>query len=158
MRKALSFTGVVLLVLVVGCATIVSGQHQEVNITSTPTGAEILVDGQSRGITPLIVDLTRKQKHVLQLRLEGYQPYEVVFERKFNGWAIGNVFLGGLVGLGVDLISGATYKLSPVQVNAALTQEGTAWVPSGNDQVMVLLVQEAAPGWEQIGQLQRSTR
>jgi hypothetical protein len=58
----------------------------------------------------------------------------------------------------VDLISGATYKLSPVQVNAALTQEGTAWVPSGNDQVMVLLVQEAAPGWEQIGQLQRSTR
>lgn len=157
MNKAHSFAGLVLLLLGVGCATIVSGQHQDVSITSTPTGAEILVDGQSRGITPLIVDLTRKHKHVVQLRLEGYQPYEIVFERKFNGWAIGNVFLGGLVGLGVDLISGATYKLSPVDVNAALVQEGTAWVP-GNEQVIILLVREPSPAWEPIGQLQRSDR
>jgi len=45
-----------------------------VRFTSTPPGAEVVIDGESRGRTEIVLDLT-EQIHRVELRLEGYLPF-----------------------------------------------------------------------------------
>ncbi|HEX5724969.1 MAG TPA: PEGA domain-containing protein [Longimicrobiaceae bacterium] len=135
------------------CATIVNGSRQEVAISSTPTGATVTVDNQQHGVTPVTLDLTRKDHHTVRLDLQGYEPYEVQLTRKTSGWVWGNLVFGGLIGLAVDAIGGGMYKLSPEAVNAELARS-TAMRRGDGLHVIVVLTPD--PAWEKIGQLERS--
>ncbi|MFL5382556.1 MAG: PEGA domain-containing protein [Longimicrobiaceae bacterium] len=143
--------GVVALVALTGCATIMHGSKQNVAFSSTPSGAQISVDNQNMGVTPASVPLTRKDKHTVRLTLAGYQPYELQLERKTSGWVWGNLLFGGIPGLAVDAITGSMYKLSPEEVNATLAQGGTAM--RTGDTLIVRVVLSADPSWQKIGQL-----
>ncbi|HEU4437209.1 MAG TPA: PEGA domain-containing protein, partial [candidate division Zixibacteria bacterium] len=67
----------------------------------------------------------RKDKHVVRIEMEGYQPYELSITRKTSGWVWGNIVFGGLIGLAVDAITGGLYKLNPEQVMGELAQKPT---------------------------------
>jgi hypothetical protein len=55
---------VVILSLVSGCATVTGGARDpKVEVTSNPPGATVVVDGQPHGVTPAIVELSRKSDH-----------------------------------------------------------------------------------------------
>jgi uncharacterized protein (TIGR02266 family) len=46
-------------------------------ITSTPTGAEVLIDGQSVGTTPYQAkEIDAEAPHAVTIRLDGYEPHE----------------------------------------------------------------------------------
>lgn len=94
-----------------GCATIISGTHQEVKINSIPTGAAVMVDGAPRGVTPVVLRLKRRPSHTLTLQKIGYQPQSCIINSGFNGWFLGNILLGGVIGMAVDGIDGASSKL-----------------------------------------------
>lgn len=115
-------TALALLVAVgsAGCATIMQGTTQDVGVSSQPTKAEVTIDGQQRGTTPLVADLKRKDTHTIRIDMDGYQPYEVTLTKSASGWVWGNIVFGGFIGLAVDAISGGLYKLSPAQVEAQL--------------------------------------
>lgn len=49
------------------------GLPQEVTILSYPEGARVSIGGESKGITPLTVELGRKVPHKVVLEKEGYQ-------------------------------------------------------------------------------------
>jgi hypothetical protein len=136
------------------CATVIHGTHQEVGIASTPTGASVTIDGNPHGQTPVVASLSRKSSHVIRVELAGFKPYETTVTRSVSGWVWGNLVIGGLIGLGVDAISGGLYKLSPEQVNSAL-EYGRASVVPGGDGVYVAGVREPQPGWQRVGQLAR---
>jgi hypothetical protein len=102
-----------------GCATIIHGTHQSVGISSSPPGARISVDG-IQGVTPVVMDLTRKDNHIVTMQLEGYEPWSGTLTRSVSGWVWGNLAFGGLIGLGVDGLSGGIYKLEPEAINATL--------------------------------------
>jgi hypothetical protein len=53
---------------------------------------------------------------MLKAELPGYAPYEMAFTKSVSGWVWGKVLFGGLIGLGVDAISGGLYYLTPEQV------------------------------------------
>ncbi|MDR3711454.1 MAG: PEGA domain-containing protein [Puia sp.] len=107
-----------------GCASVMNGPSQEVSISSNPSGAAIIVDGETIGATPLIVVLSRKKRYRIRLSREGYLPYEMSFSRKVSGLVAGDFALGvGPLGLLADRQSGAMYKLSPGQLNVALKKE-----------------------------------
>ena len=99
-----------------GCATIVSSKSQDVTIRSTPPGAEILIDGSVGGTTPMIARLVRKRRHTIQLK-QGDETITKATTRGFNCWYLGNLILGGIIGLIVDPITGGMYTVKPEEVH-----------------------------------------
>jgi hypothetical protein len=137
-----------------GCATIMQGTNQELSVASTPSGARVLVDGTEMGRTPYVASLKRKDKHVVRIEMDGYQPFELPIARATSGWVWGNIVFGGLPGLAIDAISGGLYKLKPEQVEATLAQS-TAAVGEHGDVMVLAVVLRADPEWERIGGLAR---
>lgn len=121
------------LMLVVGlmattaaCATVVGGTSQDVLIESEPKGAECTVDrlGANIGVvrpTPGRVNISRSKDNVIvSCGLDGYEQSNEVLASSFTGATIGNLLLGGLVGVAVDAASGANNKY-PDRVMVVLT-------------------------------------
>ena len=109
-----------------GCATIIHGKNQSVEITSSPHGADVLVDGQPRGTTPLKTKLRRGEPHVVTIAKPGYLDETVMTTTKLNATPVLNVILGGVPGVTVDLITGSATDVSPGTVGARLVPEVTA--------------------------------
>lgn len=134
------------------CATIMHGTRQSIGISSNPTNAQIWVDNQYVGQSPLIVEMTRKHNHFIRLELQGYQPYEVTFTRQMSAWVFGNVVFGGIIGLAVDAITGGIYRLTPEQIQAQMLSDHVRYYKKSADS-FVAIVMEADPSWEKVGQL-----
>ena len=139
-------------VSITACATIIHGTKQDIGISSQPTGATVMVDNQTGGVTPYIAKLSRKDKHIVHISMPGYAPADLTVTRKVSGWVWGNIVFGGLIGLAVDAISGGLYNLSPDQLSATLAQQNATIAPT-KDGVYVVLVKQADPSWTKVGQL-----
>ena len=87
------------------------------------------------------------------IKLDGYQTYETKLTKKLNGWFVGNILIGGLIGVIIDPITGAMYSLSPNQVNAQMNK-GTAFNYKKGE-VYVAVALEIDPTWKKIGQLEK---
>lgn len=120
-RYRLAGAGALALVLALsGCATIINGTSQSVDFRSDPPGARVYVDGVARGETPFEADVKRKQEHEVRFELEGYESYDVQLDRTVSPWLAGNILIGGLIGLGIDALSGGMYQVSPSSVGVIL--------------------------------------
>lgn len=53
-----------------------------ISLTSTPSGANVLLSGEYQGTTPLQLEVAPNKKHQLQLMLTGYQPLNHTIEIK----------------------------------------------------------------------------
>lgn len=113
-----------------GCATIVKGTTQEIPVSSDPTGARINVDGAPAGTTPATVTLSRKTNHMVTIEKEGFRPESVAITKSMGGAVAGNIIAGGLVGWGVDAVSGAQYNLNPKTVSVRLQPITTGEAPA----------------------------
>jgi PEGA domain len=136
------------------CASIMHGTHQDVGITSAPTGAAVTIDSVQSGNTPVIAKLTRKANHIVRVELAGYQPYDLTLTHSVSGWVWGNVAIGGLIGLGVDAISGGMYKLTPEQLSATLATTTHASVSKTSDGIYLVAVLKPQRDWAKVAQLQ----
>lgn len=121
-RPAAGVLGFLILITVSpGCATVTGGcRDQKVKITSNPAGAAVVVDGQPLGATPAAVDLSRKTEHQVEISYPGYETAQMSIHRQLNPWLFGNLFLGGPVGLIVDVCTDATHQLSPDEIKVQL--------------------------------------
>jgi len=136
------------------CATIIDGTKQKVSFSSNPSNAEVIVDGRMLGRTPLTEDLSKKDIHTVKINLNGYHPYEMTLIKKVNSWVWGNIVLGGLIGLGVDAITGGLYELSPTQVNADLKVKGLSSASMVNKALYVTVTLHPDSSWKKIGNLE----
>ena len=111
----------VLLTLASGCATVISGRTADVALHSNPPGAHASVRDQEGNLvaqttTPGVVELKRGRSwfrpaaYNATFEKPGYVTTEAPIHSKFNPWAIGNIAIGGGLGLGVDLATGAVWK------------------------------------------------
>ena len=95
-----------------GCASIVKGSSQAINITTPPTmGATCTLsskEGSWQVTSPGSVTV-EKSKDDIQARCAkpGWQDASAVIPSNFQGWTVGNVVAGGVIGLGVDAATGA---------------------------------------------------
>jgi hypothetical protein len=147
-----SLMGVTATMLLAACATIMHGSRQEVGISSSPTGARVMVDNRQLGVTPVVAKLSRKNNHIVRIEMDGFQPYETTLTKKVSGWVWGNLVFGGIIGLVVDAATGGLYNLTPEQVQASMTK--TAWLPQKGD-VYIAVVLQADPNWQKIAQLEK---
>ena len=104
-----------------GCASIVKGTTQAIPVSSNPTGATVRLDGNHVGQTPTKVEVKRKSDHLMTIEKAGYQPESIAITRNIGGAVFGNILAGGLIGWGVDAISGAQYNLTPSTINVTLS-------------------------------------
>jgi len=138
------------------CASIMHGTSQDVGISSTPTSASVTVDNATKGETPFVAKLSRKDNHIIHIAADGFEPADLTLTRSTSGWVWGNLLFGGIIGLAVDAITGGLYKLSPEQLSATLTKQQASVAPT-KDGFYVVLVPAAEQGWLKVGQLQRAT-
>lgn len=123
MKKALALMLILSHSLVMsGCASIVSGRHQDVQIVSNPPGADVTIDSVKRGSTPMVVSLKRSERHVVKLSKDGYAEETIGTKKGFNWWMTANILIGGIVGIIIDFATGATYKVKPEEINVELKQ------------------------------------
>lgn len=105
-------------VLLAGCATIVSGTTQEISFRSVPPGAT--VTGDVTLTTPGTVELKRKGKYVVKFSQDGFPDRSTVVQsdKVGNWWVMGNVpfLLLGLIGIAIDAATGAAAHLAPEHV------------------------------------------
>jgi hypothetical protein len=135
------------------CGTIMHGASQDLGITSAPSGAQIAIDNQSRGVTPMVANLSRKQNHIIHFTMDGYQAVDIAVTRSVSGWVWGNIVFGGVVGLAVDAISGGLYKLNSDQILATMPKGSATKV--GKDGAYIAVVMRPDPSWQKVGQLNR---
>jgi hypothetical protein len=129
-----------------GCASIIKGSTASINVTTPPvTGAECTLSssqGNWQLISPGSVTVERS-KNDLQVRCikEGYQDATAVIPSNFEGWTVGNLVFGGVIGVGVDAATGALndypnafqvpmYKLDPA-LSTPVTLPGTSGSGAG---------------------------
>lgn len=109
------------LVLLSSCATIINGPTQRVPLTSFPAGAMVEVDGCYVGHTPLTVSVARNMDHIVTFSKEGYVPQTYQLTHVMSAAVAGNIIAGGLVGWGVDAVTGSQYRVIPETLVADLS-------------------------------------
>lgn len=119
-----------------GCASIVRGTSQDFTIDTDPPGAHAaLSTGETCEATPCTIRRSRNETFTVTVSKEGYQT--TTHEIR-NPWSregttvglVGNFFLGGAIGVGVDAATGANRDLTPnpliVMLEAAPEQVAAA--------------------------------
>lgn len=154
MKKSIITCSLALTLLFSSCATIISGSKQNVKFSSNPSSATIFIDEVEVGKTPFEIKLARKSEHAVLIKLEGYQTYQTTLTKKFNAWYIGNILIGGWIGLIIDPITGAIYNLSPNEISAQMNVT-TAFKNSNKNDVNIAIALNVDPNWKKVGQLEK---
>lgn len=89
-----------------GCATIFNGGDQSLNFDSEPAEAEVLVNGQRMGTTPVKLDLDPSKSHTVTFRREGCEDVTKQLTTHVGaGWVVLDIF-GGVIGVAIDAATG----------------------------------------------------
>lgn len=117
-----------------GCASIIKGSSEEVSVATTPDGGATCELSNSEGhwtvTTPgkTKVDLT---KHDLNVSCDkpGYQQAKTTVSSGFQAWTLGNLILGGVIGLAIDAADGAMNEY-PHQIDVPMQPTAAAEAPA----------------------------
>lgn len=130
-----------IILVAMGCASIVSKSNYPLMVNSIPQNANLTVTNKKgvdiyKGKTPTSLMLKAgagffsKASYLLKFEKDGYQTKTIPVEMTFDGWYVGNLIFGGLIGmLIVDPATGAMWKLDiavldvPLQNIIALNQD-----------------------------------
>jgi len=127
-----------------GCASILSKSTYPVTFDSNPTGATIVIRDKSgnimfQGTAPTTLTLNASAgffspaRYDVEATLPGCNPGRASLSAGLDGWYIGNILFGGLVGiLIVDPATGAMWQLdSRVTVNLGASSGANTPGPTG---------------------------
>jgi hypothetical protein len=122
-----------------GCASATRGTTENISITSTPAGATADVSGLDNPtacVTPCVVQVKRNADVTVSINKPGYEPQVIPLTKEVAGSGAagfaGNVLVGGVVGMGVDAVTGAAmdHKPNPVDVTLRPSRPASALRPA----------------------------
>lgn len=110
--------GVLVACCLTGCGTVTRGTTESVSITAEPADAAIRTSlGHSCPQSPCTVEVSRKTKFTAFADKQGYKPGSIYLDTRVAGagaaGVAGNVIVGGVVGIGVDVATGAALDHFP---------------------------------------------
>jgi hypothetical protein len=115
------------------CATITRGSSDTWTVQTEPSGAAVrTTNGFACDQTPCSFKMARKSEFGVDVTKPGFRPWHGQVTNKVGGAGgagmAGNVILGGLIGAGVDVATGAMLDLVPnplvVKLEAVTAAEG----------------------------------
>ena len=134
MKRTLAVGTLLLSISLSGCATLFSSTNKGVMFTSEPTGAEVIINGQSFGKTPLSLNLKQKGDYAVTFRAPGYDDRAYRLNNHVGGgWIILDV-LGGIIPVVIDAATGSWYSLDDSSVHGVLP---ASRIPSPSDSGVV---------------------
>jgi hypothetical protein len=106
-----------------GCGAVFNGAPQSVKFTSDPNGAEVWVDGDRMGKTPIELKLSKKDNHKVTFKMADKSERTYFINKKVKaGYIILDVIFG-VVPVVIDAVAGSWYGLDDDDVHGALTEE-----------------------------------
>src|SRR5690349_19633732 len=97
-----------------GCATVMRGTTEQIQIVSSPPGATVAASIGNSCTTPCTMEVSRKSEFILTITKEGIEPATVSVTTRLSGSGAagfaGNVLAGGIVGMAADAATGATLE------------------------------------------------
>jgi hypothetical protein len=92
-----------------GCAAVIGRKQKDFDLHSVPQGADVYLDGNRLGTTPVKVNLSNQKEHTFVYKKEGYKDATCTLSK---GTGAGWVVLDVLVGLVPVVIDAATNSWS----------------------------------------------
>lgn len=130
-KSIIPIIGLIAAVACSGCASMANGRQQVVNISSTPSGADVVVDGATLGTTPWSGTIPRATSKTIMVKKAGYADGSVTAEGKLSStfW-FGNglltlLFGGGLFSSTTDIATGSAYEYAPGSYQVTLNPGAT---------------------------------
>jgi len=112
--------------LLVGCASIITGTSDQVAFNSNPAGAKVTIHpGNVTGVTPFSSKLSKGKEYTCTAEKVGHQTQTLSIGKTFNGWFVGNLLIGGIIGGIIDIATGAWFNLDRDSVNFHLSNKET---------------------------------
>lgn len=118
---------VLLTVSITSCATITHGTKEVLRVETIPTNAMVELASGKRATSPAFFKIYRKDTVFLTISKDAYKTKEIKLPAQVSasgglGMA-GNVIVGGIIGAGVDTMSGAMYSHKPNPLIVTLEKE-----------------------------------
>jgi len=154
-RKSMNSLSILpIALLFTSCASIVSKSQWPVSLTSSPTGCQVSVKNASgipihQATTPCVVTLPssagffQAARYQIEFSKKGLPTQTVSLSAELNGWYLGNILFGGIIGiLIVDPATGAMWKL-PESSNVSLSAVAT--LSNGNGKSIKIVDKTSIP-------------
>lgn len=118
----------VALAVQVSCALMFKGRTAGVSFNSEPGGAQVFVNGELKGLTPVVLELRTDEKYRIELRREGYSPEIVTLTNHIGvGWIILDILFWPFVL--VDAATGAWYSFDEENIHSVLLAQNGVPAP-----------------------------
>ncbi len=121
---------------VAACATVTRGTTNQIQIRSEPAGAQVTTSLAHNCTTPCTISVNRREEFAITFSLPGYREQRVEVKTQVAGAGaagfVGNVIVGGVVGMGVDAVTGSTLEHTPNPVVVTLQRDVTTPPPRTN--------------------------
>ena len=111
--KVILLINLILLLALIGCATIVNGGVQVISVNSNVIGAVVQMNGVSIGTTPFTGQVKRGSTNTLSISHPNYQTQIMQMTITTTPYVLGNIITGGFFGTTTDFASGAIYEYAP---------------------------------------------
>lgn len=111
---------------ITGCASIMNNKPENLNITSEPSNAKVIITDVKlnevvlENHTPFDVTLEKRagyfsgKTYEVKVSKKGYKDMVFNIKPTLSGWYLGNIVFGGLIGiLIVDPLTGGMWNLEP---------------------------------------------
>ena len=124
MKKVMSLLILTVIVVLSGCATIFLGNIRTIPVSSSPDGAEVYINGQFKGKTPLTLTLNNTEAVVWNVKMKktGYKDVTFTLNRNIRGGMVILDVIMGLVPVIVDAATGSWYDIYPKSVNQTFAE------------------------------------
>lgn len=101
-----------------GCSTVTRGTTEAFVVETDPIGAKVETsNGHYCESTPCAMKMKHRSEFDVTITREGYQTHVAHVTHQMSGAGgaglAGNVLVGGIIGLGVDAVTGAAQELVP---------------------------------------------
>jgi len=104
----------------IGCATLFKQKSRTVDFDSDPQGAEIYINGNRMGRTPMPMNLSNLKAVTVTFKKEGYEDKTYIINTKVGGgWVILDI-LGGFIPVIIDAVTENWYNLDTDAVKVLL--------------------------------------
>jgi hypothetical protein len=113
-----------IVIVLSGCATLLTGTKDTISFNSTPDGAIVYKDGLELCLTPCRVPVKRSlTREDIEFRLDGYETRLFTLDKEFNIVSIVN--LGSVFGWAIDAATGSIMKYDRKSYDLIMKPERT---------------------------------
>jgi hypothetical protein len=132
-----------------GCATVTRGTTDNIGFDSQPSQAEVRTSNGLGCVTPCSLTVKKNEEFIATFTKPGYKSQQVEVKTQLAGAGVagvaGNVLVGGIIGIGVDAVTGAANEHYPNPVSVVLEPVQTERPPAARRPRQPLVIAEPPP-------------